>query len=201
MAGMIEQKMAGEGPGADGTAAHESGEAPAYEKQEGPEAGAGGEFTPEQKTELEAFSLAGQHALFDEKSGVSGQLAEAMKGAPDASQALCDFTYALVGMIDEKSGAKLDDELLAPAAADILGQVVEVAQAAGTKVGSREIAKATQLMLAKFFAESGASPDDVQKFMGAANPDDVGAHIDQQTAGQPPADPTVAAPPQQPTGA
>ena len=191
MAGLINRTMAGEGqpeepgdgPGPDNSAAHEAGESKPYEKSEGSEEDGSGSFTPEQTNALDKFSLAAQKALYDQ-GGVAEQLAQSMRGQDDVAQAVADFAYNLTSMLDEKSGGMLDDELLAPAASDVLGQVVEVAQAAGAKIASRDVAKATQLMLARFFSENGASPEEVDQFMSAADPEQVAGAIDQRDGQQ-----------------
>lgn len=134
-----------------------------------------GDFTPEQDAALKKFSLAVEHALY---SGETAQkMAEAIAGADDKPKAISDFAYNLTAMVDEKSQGMLDDELIAPAAADVLGQVLEVAEAAGVQVGEVEMSKAVQLLLARYFEEIGATPEEVAQFMGAVDPALVGGAV------------------------
>lgn len=165
MKGMIGSKMAE--PQVDETAADESMEE------------SGESFTPQQEAALEDFGMAAKAALFGD-SGIAEKLAAAVKGAPEPAQALADFAYNLTGMLDEKSGGMLDEELLVPAGAEVLGQVVEVAQAAGLPVDSKVVAQATRLMMARLFKESGASDEDIGQFMSSTNPDEVGTAIEQR---------------------
>lgn len=134
-------------------------------------------LSSDQQETLKKFSLACAKALYDKK-GVAKKIARAIKSNPKPAQGLADFAYNLTTMLDEKSGGMIDDELLAVAAADVLGQIVEIAHAAGVPATGVVVAEAIQIMLRRFMEETGASPDEVDKVMQNATPEKVGQMID-----------------------
>ena len=151
-------------------------------------------FTPEQEASLEKFSLACKQALFAD-GGMADKLSAELAKPEEDSQTLANFSYQLTAMLDAKSRGMLDVEALPAAAADVLDQVIEVAQAAGAKIGPKEVARATQLMLNKYLEENGASRDDLQKMNEAADAGKVGEAIDKRdNIGGAPAEPPTPAP-------
>lgn len=167
MAGIIKKQMeeGEEEPGdpttPDNTPEHENAESPQLEQQEGAEEDSGpegGEGSEDGSKELDDFLFAVEGFLYDKKSNAAEKVASSVKSAKDPIAAMANTAYDIVAMVDEKTGGNLADEMLASAAAETLGMVAEVAEAAGIDVTPREIASATRIMLKRFLAESGEDP-------------------------------------------
>lgn len=137
----------------------------------------GGELTPEQEKDLRTFSIACTKALVGE-GGVVDNVVSSLKGAQDVPQALADLAYQITAMLDEKSGGLLDEELMIPAGADVLGQLAEAAQAAKVPVRGKDIAQATRLMLERFLSENGVPKEQVKGLFDSVDGDQIGGSID-----------------------
>lgn len=182
MNGLIQSQMDEELPGdpaaPDETPPHEQAEPAAMEQQE--EAGEGLEapedLTPEQEEAYERFMLAASRVLYEK--GYAEDVVQALKAAESLDKGMADLTYELVAELDTKSKGILPDELIAPAALDILGEIAEVAKAAGATIAGREIASAAVAMIERYLTENGASPEDLQALLGSIDIDAMGAEID-----------------------
>lgn len=107
--------------------------------------------------EYDKFLAAAKVILFKE-GGLAERIAKTLKASDDPVAVLADEVYQLVAALDERSGGMLADELLAPAAADILGMVSEIAMAAGVKLTTEEISQAMISMVERYMKESGEDP-------------------------------------------
>ena len=115
-------------------------------------------------------------------NGAAKDVAKAMKSAQNPVDALAHTAYEMVSVIDERTGGKVPPEMLVPLAAEILGEVGDIANAAGVKIGGPEIAAAMQQMLLRYVTEQGLDPSKLQQAMAQVNPQQLGAAI-QQHAG------------------
>ncbi len=113
----------------------------------GEQGGAGG-------PEYDKFLAAAKVLLF-KKGGLAEDIGRQLIDADDPVAVLADQVYNLVAALDERSGGMLPDELLAPAAADVLGMVVEIAQHAGVKMSKDDVGTAMTTMIKRYMSESG----------------------------------------------
>lgn len=151
--------------------------------QQGPAGAPGKGFTPAQEEQLQAFTnevLAGMY-----ENGAAKDAARALKAAPGVATALAGMAYDMVAVVDEKTQGQLDDELLAPAALNVLGELVEVAQAAGVPVKGRDIGMATRMMLQRFLEEAGEDPSKLGQMFGQVNNEALGQQLDAEMGGEP----------------
>jgi hypothetical protein len=108
--------------------------------------------------EYEKFIAAAKVILFKE-GGLAERIAKTLKASDDPVAALADEVYRLVAALDERSGGMLADELLAPAAADILGMVAEIAMAAEVELTTEQVSQAMISMVERYMKESGEDPE------------------------------------------
>ena len=106
-------------------------------------------------------------------------VAKALKMAPSIEQGLAETAYEMVAVADETVGG-IPDEQLVTFAAEVLGEVADIAEAAGIKVKGAHVAKAVQMMLIRFVTEQGMDPTQLQQAMAQVNPDEVGAQLDKE---------------------
>lgn len=123
----------------------------------------------------EAMGMA-RKALYEAEA--ARDVAKAMKSAPSPEQGLADTAYEMVTIVDEATQGRVPDEELVPLAAEILGEVADIAQAAGIQVKGSVIAKAMQLMLVRYVTEQGMDPSQLQAAMAQIDPEQVGAQLD-----------------------
>ena len=115
---------------------------------------AGGEGGGQGGPEYDKFLAAAKVLLF-KKGGLAEDIGLQLLDADDPVAVLADQVYNLVAALDERSGGMLPDELLAPAAADVLGMVVEIAQHAGVKMSKDDVGAAMTTMIKRYMSESG----------------------------------------------
>ena len=118
-----------------------------------------------------------QKALYGAEA--ARDVAKAMKSASDPAEGLAMTAYEMVAIADEATNGEIPDEDLIGFASEVLGEVADIANAAGVPVGGAQIAKAVQLMLVRFVTEQGIDPSQLQQAMAAVPPEQVGAMLEQ----------------------
>lgn len=124
----------------------------------------------------EAMGMA-RKALYEAEA--ARDVAKAMRSAPSPEQGLADTAYEMVSIVDEATQGRVPDEDLVPLAAEILGEVADIAQAAGVQVKGSVIAKAMQLMLVRYVTEQGMDPSQLQAAMAQVDTEQLGAKLEQ----------------------
>lgn len=109
------------------------------------------------------------------------EVAKAMKTAQDPSQGLADTAYQMVTIADEATKGAIPDERLIEFASEVLGEVADIATAAGLEIKGAQIAKAVQIMLLRYVAEQGLDITQLQAAMAKVDPEQVGAALDKET--------------------
>lgn len=107
-------------------------------------------------------------------------VAKAMKAAKDPAEGLANTAYEMVTIADEATEGQVPDEQLVALASEILGEVADIAEAAGVEVKGATIAKAMQMMLVRYVTEQGMDATQLQQAMAAVNTDELGAELDKQ---------------------
>lgn len=170
MAGLIQQQMGApaqqeqepvEGKGPDGSAMHEGmeGEAPESEELN---------ISPEDSKIFEqALSLA-YEALY--KGEAAKDVANQLKHAPSLAEGMADITYNMTSVIDERTDGEVPDELLGPLAISVLGEVSEIADAAGLDPQPEDVAGAFKNILLRFLGEQGVDTTQLQQAMDQVDP-------------------------------
>lgn len=105
-------------------------------------------------------------------------VAQALKVSNNPSEALSTTAYEMVTIADEATQGAIPDEELIAFASEVLGEVADIAIAAGIEVKGATIAKAMQLMLVRYVTEQGMDPTQLQQAMAQVNPDELGAELD-----------------------
>lgn len=124
-----------------------------------------------------AVKLARQ-ALY--RSGAAENVAKAISGSRNPVEALANTAYEMVTVVDDRTQGQVPDELMVSLAAEVLGEVADIASAAGVKVGGAEIAGAMQQMLLRYVTEQGMDPSQLQAAMQQVNPAEIGAMLERQ---------------------
>mgnify|MGYP001599763659 CR=1 FL=1 len=135
--------------------------------------------------EADAFSrvvLACLKIIYDQSThqGIVNMLAQ---GKNDPSQSLADTTTLLITQVDKKSGGKVPETVILPAAADVLGELGNLAAKAGIfQVDERTAAQAMQKTIMSLAEQYGVDPQDVRALLESVGPDQAKQMAAQQGA-------------------
>jgi len=119
-------------------------------------------------------------------NGAAKDVARALRSASDPVTGLAETAYEMVSTIDEKTQGQVPDELMVSLAAEVLGEVADIGEAAGIKLGGKEISAAMQQMLVRYLTENGIDPSQLQQAMSKVDQDQLGAMLDQHAGAQEP---------------
>lgn len=177
MAGLIQNQMMGQGPVTQPPAG------PADPAQD-PMAMQGGELSPEEQlAEIEAddgpdpetdpgFQVAmefAMKALYGEQA--AKDIAQSLRQAPDAAQGLAETAYEITSVVDERTEGQVPEELILVLGMQILGEVVEIGEAAGVEYMPSDIASAYKQMLLRYMGEQGMETTQLQQAMDQISPE------------------------------
>lgn len=196
MAGLIQKQMGPssgadeqmeqepvEGAGADGSEMHEGMEGEALEAEDQG-------TSPEGVSVFEqALSLA-YEALY--KNDAAKDVANQLKSAQSLSEGMADVAYNITSVLDERTDGEVPDELLGPLAISVLGEVSEIAEAAGLDPQPEDVADAFKQILLRFLGEQGVDTTQLQQAMDQVDPS---VFRDAASGAKPAGDKTVAAEP------
>lgn len=140
------------------------------------------DLTPEEEQQLEAFMQEVQRGLYENEAAMD--VARSLRAAEAVPTQLATLAYDMTAVVDEKTQGALDEDLIVAAGLSVLGEIVEVAEAAGVKIGGRDIALATRIMLQRLAEEAGADPAELTAAFNTVNPDELGAQLDAEMAAE-----------------
>lgn len=107
-------------------------------------------------------------------------MAKALRSARDPAEGLASAAYEMVSIADEATEGAIPDERLVEFATEVLGEVADIATAAGVKIRGAVIAKAMQMMLVRYVTEQGMDPSQLQAAMAQVDPEKLGAQLDKE---------------------
>lgn len=138
--------------------------------QEGEPSGGNGATGGEQPTpqEQEAYDrvvMAGMKVIYD-KTTHQGVMQMVAQQKDEPAKALAYATCLIVEQLDKQSGGKIPQTVILPAAAEIMGLIAELADAAGLfKADDRIMGQATQELIIDLAKKYGVDPADIQGLM------------------------------------
>jgi hypothetical protein len=151
---------------------------------------------PEQEAKLkmgeEAEDEGSGDAAYDKAIGIvrealygkeaARDVAKAMQSANDPAEGLATTAYEMVAVADEATEGMVPDEMLVPLASEVLGEVADIAIAAGIEVRGATIAKAMQSMILRYVTEQGMDPTQLREAMAQVDQEQLGATLDAEMA-------------------
>jgi hypothetical protein len=122
--------------------------------------------TPEEQAAYDKTVTAGIAAIFEDDKIHNGLVEQLKSGASNPPQTLAMATNQIMGILDDKSGNKIPEEVIIPAAAEILENIGELAQASGAfQVDEGTLAQAAHNMLAQVAEDYDITPTDIGELM------------------------------------
>lgn len=137
--------------------------------------------TPDEQFDLGVEAVTTMAARSLRTAGVRQQIeAIAQAGSsPQAAQDMANLAYDLVVAIDDRTQGSIPMDVLVGGALSVLGMLVELVDAPPPMV-----AAASQAMIARYAAENGADPGEVQQALGSPDPREVTARVESGMADQ-----------------
>ncbi len=115
-------------------------------------------------------------ALYEQ--GGAKDIAKLLTGENPA-QALAEQAYKIIEIADERTMGEIPDERLVEFAMEVLGEVAEIAEAAGGRIDGNVISEAFSTMMVRFLKEQGLDTAQVEAAMAQMNQGgQVGAALD-----------------------
>jgi hypothetical protein len=164
------------------------------DEPEGQEAG-GDQPAPQEQDAMDRVVLASLKVIYDPKThqGIVNGLTQ---GKDDPSKALADATTLIITQVDQASGGKVPEQVILPAAADVLGELANLAMKAGIfQVDEKTSNIAMQKTMAQLAEAYGVTPEQTKQFMDSIDPEEGKKMLGQQSAMAQPASPQPAAQP------
>lgn len=127
--------------------------------------------TPQEQNAYEKVVLAGMKVLYGKES--SAQFVAMLKaGADDPAKALADATSMLIVQLDKKANGAIPEDVILPAAAELLGLTAELAEKARLFTVDEAVkAKAAQQLLLSLGNEYGVEPAELQALIADVGPE------------------------------
>lgn len=119
-----------------------------------------------------------QRKLYDE--GAADAIGQAIVSSDDPMGEIVEQAMTLVGVVDDASGGAIPDDTFIMFAIALMGEVIEIAQAAGVQLSGRDIAEAIKQFIVRGIQEMGGDTSQVEQAMSAINPDELGAAMEQE---------------------
>ena len=139
----------------------------------------GDEVAPESE---QAFVDAMRVALVKLYEGdVSDGIAKALTGysAADKVTGIVEQAQVLFNLADDVTEGTVPDEFYVMFGLQLMGEIVQIAQAAGITVSGREMADASKRFILQTVREMGGDTAELERAMGSVDQDELGAALEQ----------------------
>lgn len=144
----------------------------------------GEQASPASQAAYEKVVLAGMKVIFDDKS--NQQVLQTLQQGDRPDTALANVTVSIITELDRQSQGKIPEDVIIPAAMEILSELGDVAQKAGLfEVDDSTMTGAAQQTVMKLLEQYGVQPQAVQAVMAKLDPAKVKQMVaDQQKSAQ-----------------
>jgi hypothetical protein len=178
-------------------------EAALSQDQASPEAAAApqqNQASPEEQQAYEQVVLAGVKILYDKKT--NGNILKMLQSA-EPDEAIAQVATMIIVQLDKQSNGTIPETVILPVAAELVGEVAEMARATGVlQIDEAILGRAMQRTVLMLSEEYGVSQEDMQGLIGQFGQDEIQGMVaqQQQFAPQPGAPPSAqpATPPASP---
>jgi hypothetical protein len=125
---------------------------------------------PQMQEAYDKVVMAGMKILFENKKTSKGIVSRLKADKDKPAKALSDTAAILMIQLDQQAGGKIPEEVILPAAIELLEQTSELADSLGLfPIDDAVLNRAGQLMVANLAEQYGTTPEDIQEMMGSVN--------------------------------
>jgi hypothetical protein len=136
--------------------------------------GSEGNVTPEEQEAYDRVVMAAQSIIYDEEQ--SQNIVKMLKKNPaNPGEAVGDTTAMLIQQIDEKSGGQIPEEVILPAAFEVMSDLIEMGEESGAldMGGEQDYVSAWHATVGQVMTAYGATQEDIETLMAEYGEDDV----------------------------
>lgn len=148
---------------------------PAQQGQPQSEPGsAGQQVTPEEQDAHDRVVLAAIKVIHEDDEMHAKILQMLKDGADQPASILGQTASIIIQQLDEQSGGKIPEEVIIPAAEEVLTMLAELGSAAGVIQVDQDIVDLATGEMVKSLGEAyGVSEEDIQEFLASTSQDDI----------------------------
>jgi hypothetical protein len=151
----------------------DGGQIPA-QPQQAPQGDPGAAPTEQEQQAYEQVVIAAGKIIYEDQQSHAKIMQALQQGAQNPTETLAMLTVSIMKSLDEQSGNKIPQEVIAEASGEILTQLAELANSAGVfQVDEKMLQQAAQMMLAQLADAYGESPEAIAQFIGKFKPEEV----------------------------
>lgn len=141
----------------------------------------GGEASSESQEAYDRVVMAGMKVLFEDEKTKTGIVERLKADSSNPAKSLADTTAMLMIQLDRQSGGNIPEDVILPAAIELLEQTSDLADSLGVfPVDEAVMNHAAQLMVVSLGEEYGVSPEDVNALMESTSPEELQQIEEQQ---------------------
>ena len=115
--------------------------------------------------------------------GAAEGLAQALQSAPDVATGIAEQAQQLLEATDEVTDSSVPDEIYMMLGIELMGEVADIAEAAGLPVTSADLASAVRMFLGSVIESLGGDPSQIRDAMSKLDPALVGSEAEAQPFG------------------
>lgn len=119
------------------------------------------------------------------EDGAADQIAQAMGSAPDPVRGVIDQTMAMLDAMEQATQGSVPDELVMTFVIEVIGEMVEIAQAAKLPIGNTEVAVIVREVLANVVDNLGGDSTAIREEMAQIDPEQVAQQMGGEDGPQP----------------
>jgi hypothetical protein len=135
-----------------------------------PAAPASSGVNPQQQEAYDNVVMAGMKILFENKKTSEGIVKRLKADKDKPAKALADTAAMLMLQLDQQAKGEIPEEVILPAAIELLEQTSELADSMGLfPIDDAVLNRAGQLMVTNLAEQYGTTPEDIQELMGTMN--------------------------------
>lgn len=112
-----------------------------------------------------------QRSLYEK--GAAEKLAQTLLEAPSIAEGLADASYNMLQMVDDMTDGSVPDELFMMLGITLMGEVCDIAAAAGKPPQPRDIAQAMQQLMLHVVEDSGGDTSQLREVMASIPADTI----------------------------
>ena len=132
------------------------------------------ELTPEQQGQYDKVVMAGMKILFDDEKMSKSIVTRMKSDSKNPAKALAETVSMLVIQLDKQSGDKIPEEIILPAATELLEQTAELADSLKLfPIDDAVLNRAGQMMVQILAENYGATPEDAEQLMANVPPEEL----------------------------
>ncbi|MEX1198211.1 MAG: hypothetical protein WEB57_10155 [Pseudohongiellaceae bacterium] len=107
------------------------------------------------------------------KNGTADKINKLMVNAQNPMEQVSTIAYELTAVAGEKAGGEMPEDLVVLLGANVLAEVLDIAEGSGVEYQPAEVAQAFKTMLLRYLGESGYDTTELDQAMSQVGPEQI----------------------------